>query len=222
MALEYAMIGLAGCNTATVMAPWGGGKSAIGNNPLAIAVPTNKPYPLVLDMAMSVVSGGKVRLEAVKGTKIPLGWILDEKGRPTDNPADMFPSGTLLPMGYKGFGLAIMIEILSGVLTRAATLGEIPLWFEKTAASTNLGHFFMSIDIGTFLAPETFKELVGGLIDKLKSAPPMAGSAGIFMPGEMEYFKEQEYRQGGIPVSPEVIKTLDAFAQKVGIAKLSR
>jgi LDH2 family malate/lactate/ureidoglycolate dehydrogenase len=173
-------------------------------------------------MAMSVVSGGKVRLEAVKGTKIPLGWILDEQGRPTDNPADMFPNGTLLPMGYKGFGMAIMIEILSGVLSRAATLSEIPLWFDKTTTPTNLGHFFMAIDIGTFLAPDSFKDLVGRLIDELKSSPPMEGSAGIFMPGEMEYLKEQEYRQSGIPVSPGVLKTLDAFAQKVGIAPVPR
>jgi LDH2 family malate/lactate/ureidoglycolate dehydrogenase len=125
-------------------------------------------------------------------------------------------------MGYKGFGMAIMIEILSGILSRAAILSEIPLWFDKTTTPTNLGHFFMAIDIGTFLAPDSFKDLVGRLIDELKSSPPIEGSAGIFMPGEMEYLKEQEYRQSGIPVSPEVIKTLDAFAQKVGIAPVPR
>jgi len=125
-------------------------------------------------------------------------------------------------MGYKGFGLAIMIEILSGVLTRAATLDEIPLWFDKTATPTNLGHFFMAIDVGTFLPPETFRTLVGEAIDKLKSAPPMEGSEGIFMPGELEYLKEQAYRKSGIPVSFEVLKTLDTFAEKVGIARLSR
>jgi LDH2 family malate/lactate/ureidoglycolate dehydrogenase len=204
------------------MAPWGGGKSAIGNNPLAITVPTNKPYPLVLDMAMSVVSGGKVRLEAVKGTKIPLGWILDEQGRPTDNPADMFPNGTLLPMGYKGFGLAIMIEILSGVLSRAATLSEIPLWFDKTTTPTNLGHFFMAIDIGTFLTPDSFKDMVGRLIDELKSSPSMEGSSGVMMPGEIEYLSEQKLLKSGIPVSLGVMKTLDDFATKVGISKLPR
>jgi LDH2 family malate/lactate/ureidoglycolate dehydrogenase len=217
MALRSDMIGMAGCNTSTVMAPWGGGKSAIGNNPLAITVPTNKPYPLVLDMAMSVVAGGKIRLEAVKGTKIPLGWILDEQGRPTDNPADMFPNGTLLPMGYKGFGLAIMIEILSGVLTRAAILKEIPLWFDKVSAPVNLGHFFMAFDIGTFLDPKAFKDRVGLMIDELKSSPPMEGSSGILMPGEMEYMKEQDCLKSGIPVSPEVVKTLDVFAKGIGM-----
>lgn len=222
MAIAQGMIGLAGSNTPPVMAPWGGGKSAIGNNPLAIAVPTKKPYPLILDMAMSVVAGGKVRLEAVKGAKIPLGWILDEKGRPTDNPADMFPNGTLLPFGYKGFGLAIMIEILSGILSRANTLSEIPLWFDKLSTPTNLGHFFMAIDIGTFLSPDSFKDLVGRMIDELKSSPPMEGSSGISMPGELEYQTEERYRESGIPVSPEVLGTLDAFAEKVGIAPVDR
>jgi LDH2 family malate/lactate/ureidoglycolate dehydrogenase len=220
MALKKDMIGLAGSNTATVMAPWGGGKSAIGNNPLAIAVPAGKAYPLVLDMAMSVVSGGKVRLEAVKGTKIPLGWILDEYGRPTDNPADMFPNGTLLPMGYKGFGLAIMIEILSGILTQAAILKEINLWFDKTSTPVNLGHFFMAFDIGALISADSFKERVDRMIDELKSSPPREGSSGIFMPGEMEYISEQKILKSGIPVSRGVLKTLDDFADRVGISKL--
>jgi LDH2 family malate/lactate/ureidoglycolate dehydrogenase len=222
MALREGMIGIAGSNTATVMAPWGGGKPAIGNNPLAIAIPTGKPYPLILDMAMSVVSGGKVRLEAVKGTKIPFGWILDEKGRPTDNPADMFPNGTLLPMGYKGFGLAIMIEILSGILTQAAILGEIKLWFDKPAEPVNLGHFFMAIDIGAFLPLEFFKARVDGLIDTLKASPPMEGSSGVTMPGELEYLSERKMLEEGIPISGGVLQTLDDFADRVRIARLAR
>lgn len=220
MALKEGMIGLAGSNAAPVMAPWGGGKSAIGNNPLAIAVPTGKEYPLIVDMAMSVVSGGKVRLEAVKGTKIPKDWILDGQGRRTDNPADLMPDGTLLPLGYKGFGLAIMIEVLSGVLTRSSILNELPLWFEKTSVPVNLGHFFMALDIGAFMPVEAFKKRVDQMIDELKSSPPMKGSSGIFMPGEMEYLKEQDYLRNGIPVSKEVLKTLDHFAKKIGIPKL--
>jgi LDH2 family malate/lactate/ureidoglycolate dehydrogenase len=221
MALKQNMIGLAGSNTAPVMAAWNGGKSAIGNNPLAIAVPTGKPYPLVLDMAMSVVSGGKVRLEALKGTKIPPNWILDSQGRPTDNPADFFPHGTLLPLGHKGFGLAIMIEILAGVLSRAAILKDIELWFDKTATPTNVGHFFMALDIGFFLDISDFRTRVDGLIDQLKGSPLAAGADEIFMPGELEYLTEQRCRQTGIPLAPAVIKTLDNFAQKIGIAGIS-
>jgi LDH2 family malate/lactate/ureidoglycolate dehydrogenase len=169
---------------------------------------------------MSVVSGGKVRLEAVKGTKIPLGWILDEQGRPTDNPADMFPNGTLLSMGYKGFGLAIMIEVLSGILTQAASLKEINLWFDKPAEPVNLGHFFMAFDIGALLSIGSFKERVDGMIDELKASPPMEGSPGVFMPGELEYLSEQRILKSGIPVSRGVLKTLDDFADRVGISRV--
>jgi LDH2 family malate/lactate/ureidoglycolate dehydrogenase len=220
IALDQRMIGLAGCNTSPVMAPWGGNKSAIGNNPLAIAVPTGKEYPLVLDMAMSVVSGGKVRLEAVKGTRIPKDWVLDEKGRPTDNPADFFPHGTLLPLGHKGFGLAIMIEVLSGVLTQSKILKEVDLWFKETSNPINLGHFFMALDVSTFMDLDSFKARVNYMIDVLKSTPPMEGSDGIFMPGEIEYTKEQVCIKYGISVDPEVRKTLDTFATKIHIPKL--
>jgi LDH2 family malate/lactate/ureidoglycolate dehydrogenase len=221
MALKKDMIGIAGSNTAIVMAPWGGGKSAIGNNPLAIAVPTGKPFPLVLDIAMSVVSGGKVRLEAVKGSKVPLGWILDKNGRPTDNPKDFFPDGTLLPLGHKGYGLAVMIEVLSGILTQAAILSEITLWFDKTSTPVELGHFFMAIDIGALLSIDAFKKRIDEMIDELKSAPPMEGSSGVLVPGEIEYNTEREYRKTGIPVPGNVLKALNDFAAKVDISKLS-
>ena len=169
---------------------------------------------------MSVVSGGKVRLEAVKGTKIPKDWILDGQGRPTDNPADLMPDGTLLPLGYKGFGLAIMIEVLSGVMTRSFILNEIPLWFEKTSVPVNLGHFFMALDVEAFVPVDAFKKRIDHMIDQLKSSPPMEGSPGIFMPGEIEFFKERDYLQNGIAVAKEVLRTLDNFAERTGIPKL--
>jgi LDH2 family malate/lactate/ureidoglycolate dehydrogenase len=222
MALREEMIGIAGSNTPPVMAPWGGGKSAIGNNPLAVSVPTGKDYPVVLDMAMSVVSGGKVRLEAVKGGKIPKDWILDSKGRPTDNPGDFFPDGTLLPLGHKGFGLAIIIEILSGILTQANILSEIDLWFEKTSTPVNVGHFLMALNIGVFIDPMFFKKRVDRMIDELKASPPMEGSAGILMPGEMEHVSEQTCLKQGIPIDREVLKKLDAFADRIGIPRLTR
>ena len=221
MALDEGMIGIAGSNASPVMAPWGGNKSAIGNNPLAIAVPTGKEYPLVLDMAMSVVSGGKVRLEAVKGTKIPKDWVLDGQGHPTDNPADFFPNGTLLPLGYKGFGLAIMIEVLSGVLTQSNILREVRLWFKETSTPINLGHFFMAMDINGFMDLDSFKRRIDQMIDELKSTPSMEGLNGIFMPGEIEYAKEQACKKYGIPIDLEVCKILDSFAARMKIPKLT-
>ena len=220
LALGEDMIGVAASNAPPVMAAWGGSKAAIGNNPLAIAVPTAREYPLVLDIAMSVVSGGKVRLAAVNKERIPLGWILDGKGKPTDNPGDFFPEGTLLPMGHKGFGLAIMIEVLTGVLTGAGILGEMGLWFKDTSTPINNGHFFMALDIKAFCDLGAFRSRVDRMIDELKSSPLSEGSKGIFMPGEIEFSKEKTCRENGIPVSTEVLKSLNQFASEIGIDKL--
>jgi LDH2 family malate/lactate/ureidoglycolate dehydrogenase len=132
----------------------------------------------------------------------------------------MFPNGTLLPMGYKGFGLAIMIEVLSAILTQAASLSQINLWFDKPAEPVNLGHFFMAFDIGSLLSIDSFKERVDAMIDELKASPPMEGSQGVTMPGELEYLSEQKILKSGIPVSRGVLKTLDDFADRVGIARV--
>jgi LDH2 family malate/lactate/ureidoglycolate dehydrogenase len=220
MALKNDMIGVAASNAPPVMAAWGGRKSAIGNNPLAVAVPTAKEFPLVLDISMSVVAGGKVRLAAVNKEKIPLNWIIDAQGKPTNRPDDFFAGGTLLPLGHKGFGLAIMVEILAGVLTGAGVLGEMKLWLKDTAAPIDNGHFFIAIDIGTFCDIDIFKKRMNHMIDELKSCPPSEGSKGVLMPGELEYEKACECRERGFLISNEVLRSLNDFALEIGIAKL--
>jgi len=220
LALPEDMVGVAASNAPPVMTAWGGSKAAMGNNPLAIAVPTAKEYPLVLDISMSVVAGGKVRLAAVNKERIPLGWILDAQGRPTDNPGDFFPGGTLLPWGHKGFGLAIMIEVLTGALTGAGILGEMGLWFKDTSTPINNGHFFMALDVKAFCDPGAFKSRVDRMIDELKRSPLSEGSKGIFMPGEIEFLKEKACREDGIPVPTEVLKSLNQFASEVGTNEL--
>lgn len=221
MASSEGMIGIAGSNCPPNMAVWGGSKSAIGNNPLAIAVPTGRDYPLVLDIAMSVVSGGKVRLAALKGDKIPWDWILDGQGRRTDNPEDLGQTGTLLPLGHKGSGLAIIIEVLTSILTNSAMLSEIGLWFRDTSIPINNGQFFMALDIEALLPLETFKKRVDRMIDELKSTPPMEGSSGVYMPGEIDYNAEKACMKNGVPVAPEVIKALNDLALKIGVRELS-
>jgi len=220
MAVEENMIGIAGSNAPPVMAAWGGGRSAIGNNPLAIAVPTGKDFPLLLDISMSVTSGGRVRLAAVNKEKIPLNWVLDEKGKPTDRPEDFFPGGALLPLGHKGFGLAIMIEVLSGVLTGAGILSQMGLWFRDTSIPINNGHFFLALDISAFCDLEIFEKRVNHMIDELKNCPLLEGSKGIFMPGEIEFLKARECQRKGIPISLEVLKSLNSFASEIGISEL--
>jgi LDH2 family malate/lactate/ureidoglycolate dehydrogenase len=221
LALDENMIGIVGSNAPPTMAAWGGFKSTIGNNPLAVAVPTGRGFPLILDMAMSVASGGKVRLAAVKKEKIPLDWVLDAKGRPTDRPEDFFPDGTLMPLGHKGFGLAVIIEVLSGILTGAGILSQMGQWFRDTSVPINTGHFLIALNIRAFCALETFKERIDQMIEELKRSPRMEGCKEIFMPGEIESQKFQKNKRDGTPVSPEVLKSLNDFASKIGISRLT-
>jgi LDH2 family malate/lactate/ureidoglycolate dehydrogenase len=221
LALDEHMIGIVGSNSPPTMAAWGGFKSTIGNNPLAVAIPTGKGFPLVLDMAMSVASGGKVRLAAVKKEKIPLDWVLDANGRPTDRPEDFFPHGTLLPLGHKGFGLAVIIEVLSGVLTGAGILSQMGQWLTDTSIPIDTGHFFIALNIKTFCSLETFTKRVNHMIDELKRSPRMEGCTEILMPGEMESRMLERNKREGVTVSPEVLKNLNDFASRIGLAKLT-
>ena len=220
MASAQGLIGMAGSNTRPVMAVWGGSKSAIGNNPLACAIPTGKEYPIVLDMAMSVVSGGKVRLEAVKGGPIPLDWILDANGRRTTNPKDLGVTGTLLPLGHKGSGLAIVIEVLSSILTASGVSSEMGCWFRDTSTPINFGHFFMALNIESITPLADFITRVDRMIDDLKSSPLMEGASGVFMPGEMEYSTGRASLRDGVPISPEVVNMLNQFAKTIGVSEL--
>jgi LDH2 family malate/lactate/ureidoglycolate dehydrogenase len=204
MALKHDMIGVAMTNTAPVMSLWGGKGPFIGNNPIAVAVPSGKELPIVLDMAVSKVAGGKVRLAVKKGTKIPLDWITDKDGIPTDDPKAFEAGGTLLPLGIKGHGLGVIVEALCGILSGAKILDEIPLWFANTNKPVRLGHFMMAIHIDAFLPVQDFKDRIDEMIQKIHSAPRAPGVDRIYLPGEIEYLSERERRTEGIPL-PEAI-----------------
>ncbi|HZP86370.1 MAG TPA: Ldh family oxidoreductase, partial [Burkholderiales bacterium] len=105
MALPHDMIGMAWTNGFPGMAAWGSRNSSIGNNPIAFAAPSGRHGPIVLDMALSVAAGGRIRIAAKSGERIPTDWMLDRDGRPTDDPAALVEGGALQPLGYKGFGL---------------------------------------------------------------------------------------------------------------------
>lgn len=213
-ATEHNFIGLSITNGPPVMAAWGGAKSRICNNPLSIAVPNEVGKPIVLDIAMSIVAGGKVRLAAKNNQKIPTGWILDRHGRNTENPIDLPEGGTLLPFGeHKGYGLAVMMEILTGVLTGAGMLGQIPLWFTETRIPSNIGHCFIGINIESFMGLMDFKNRLNWLIQEIKSSPLSEGSKGVFVPGEPELRIEEGRRKMGIPISEGVWQDLKKLSE---------
>jgi len=217
LALKHDMIGVAMSNTAPVMAPWGGRTSFLGNNPIAVAVPSGTELPIVLDMAVSKVAGGKVRLAVKKRTKIPFDWIIDKDGMPTDNPKDFETGGALLPLGIKGYGLGIIVEVLCGILSGARILNEIPLWFANTTEPVGIGHFMMAINVDVFVPIQEFKNRVDQLVQEIHSAPRGPDVDRIYLPGEIEHLSECKRKAEGIPLPKAVYQDLLEIGQELNV-----
>lgn len=211
---EANMIGFSMTNSLPVMVAWGGAKRVIGNNPISFAAPYEKGKPVVLDIAMSKVAGGKVRLAAKNKQKVPQNWIVDIQGKKTDAPNDFAKGGALLPFGeYKGYGLAVMIEILVGVLTGAGRLKEVKSWLKTPNAPIYTGHCFVAINIESFIPLEDFKERLDWVVKELKSSPLAEGSKGVFVPGEIEFEVEKRRKKEGIPISEQIWKDLQELSK---------
>jgi len=221
-ALEQDMIGLVWSNGPKVMAPWGGSARVIGNNPVAVAIPAKLYEPIVFDIAMSKVAGGKVRLAAKQGKKIPTDWIISKDGKITDDPNDLPDGGALMALGHKGYGLAIIGEVLSGALSGAGLLTQIPMWFKETAIPTNIGHMVMALDVEAFMEVEQFKERVDYIIHVLKDSKLAEGYDEILIPGEIESRTEKKQLKEGISLPAEVLVDLDKMARDFGIAPLKK
>jgi LDH2 family malate/lactate/ureidoglycolate dehydrogenase len=217
MAAPRDMIGIAWTNGFPGMTAWGSRQNAIGNNPIALAAPSNKHGPIALDMALSVAAGGRIRVAAKKGEKIPGDWLLDRDGTPTDDPNALTAGGALLPLGYKGFGLAVFGEILCGALTGARMLSEIPAWHKDTDATIGNGHVHIAIDIGRFVEPGEFKSRVDAMVDALKEAPRMPDVEAILMPGERAWQAQQANQRDGIPLPEPVVGDLRALAARLDV-----
>ena len=217
MALPRDMIGIAWTNGFPSMTAWGGSRNAIGNNPIAFAAPSAGHGPVVLDMALSVAAGGRIRLAAKNGERIPADWLLDREGHATDDPHALAEGGALLPLGYKGFGLAVFGELLCGVLSGSRILAEVPAWHRDTGAAVNQGHLHIAIDIARFIDPREFKARADTLIGMLKLAPLMPDVQEILMPGERAWRAHQINQRDGIPVADPVAVDLQALAGRLGV-----
>lgn len=222
IAAKEDMIGLASTNTAPIMTAWGGKKLSIGNNPICAAVPTGREFPIVLDIAMSNVAAGKVRMAILKKEKIPFGWILDSQGHPTEDPEDYVKGGVLLPVGeHKGYGLAVILEILTSVLTGANMLSQAGWFVKDFDKPITHGHFFIAIDVTAFMDLSGFKKRMEHLINEIKDQPLAEGSKEIFLPGEIEYLSRKSCEKVGVQVGSEVLKSLDEFSDEIHVSKLT-
>ncbi len=211
-------IGFAFTNSSPGMAPFGGRKPILGVNPLAVGVPAGDRLPFVLDMAMSVTARGKMRLAAMHGQPISSGLGLDAQGQATTDGMQVFGGGSVLPFGGpKGSGLAVWMEIMGGVLTGAAFAGEMRSLYEDFSGPQGIGHVFMAMRPDLFVPMAEFKRRMDCMIDRLKDSEPAEGCDEVLMPGEPEARCEVERRRTGIPISPEVLASLEAEAAALGV-----
>jgi LDH2 family malate/lactate/ureidoglycolate dehydrogenase len=220
MAAQAGMIGIATADSGRspkAVAPFGGREARLGTNPIAIAVPSDLPGPLCLDMATSAVAVGKLTLAQARGEQIPLGWIVDKDGKQTTDPARFRPGGALLPLGgtegYKGSGLAVIVEILCGLLT------GLGFGVEPTGRH-NDGCFLAVFKVDAFRPLAEFKREVTEFARYLKDTPLSEGSTGVFYPGEVEYLREQERRKSGIEIEDATWTTLRKLAAELKLTDL--
>lgn len=200
------------------VAPPGGKAPRLSTNPLAIGIPY-EDEPLVLDFSTSATAEGKVRVKKIAGERCPEGWLLDSEGRPTTDPNALYgnPPGSILPMGgaqtYKGFGLGLMIEILTGALSGGATARETP--YPKKGNCV----FVLVLDPARFGGAEHFAAEVKQLVDYIRSCPRIAGVDQIVLPGDPERRIYAERSANGIPLDSENWAALVKLAErlKVGV-----
>ncbi len=218
MAIPHDMIGYASTLGGTnIMAPTGGITPLLGNNPFGYAIPAGKEYPVVLDMALSVVAKGKIVHAMKAGTPIPETWALNKFGQPTTDAKEAF-EGLVQPVGgYKGYSMAFVLGVLGGMLNRAAFVHEVTDFYANLSAPQNGGHYFQAIDIKAFMDPEEFKAKMDEAIQAMHSAELAKGSERVYVPGELEWIAREKRLREGVPVAPAVWKDLTKVSEDVDV-----
>ncbi|MEH7239355.1 Ldh family oxidoreductase [Bacillus sp. JJ1562] len=220
-AAENDMIAIVMSNTAPLMPPTGGAEKVLGNNPLAIAAPSSGNNPVLLDMALSNVALGKVLFAKNNGVEIPEGWGTDKNGIPTTDPASVLDGGFILPVGGpKGFGLALMVELLTGVLSGGDFSKMIPSMYDTTKKQS-ISHLMIAINISSFMDVNTFKDLSETLGSYVKNAVKAPGVSQLYLPGEIEFGVEENRLKSGIPISDGVLEDLAKLANTMNVTPLT-
>ncbi|MCS7110843.1 MAG: Ldh family oxidoreductase, partial [Ignisphaera sp.] len=196
----------------------------MGTNPIAVGFPTRAPPPILFDASTSTVPVGKVELYAKQGRKIPLGWALSPEGKPTEDPRDVLERrGALLPLGglgeefggHKGAGLALVIDILCGVLTGANYGALVKHTTDREPA--NVGHFIMVIDIGRIQPLDTFLERIEGYRSHIKSLKKISEDVKIWIPGEKAWLTMETRKRIGIPIHKNVLREIIREGEELGV-----
>lgn len=201
-------------NGGPAMAPWGGARKIVGTSPWSVAAPAGRYAPLVMDMANTAVARGKIYLARNRREPIPEGWAITADGRPTTDPQEAI-DGIILPMaGHKGYAIAVVMDMLSGVLSGSAFLSGVHGPYE-TASPSGAGHFIMAINIEAFQPLAQFNERMERFIEELKSVPLAQGVEEVFYPGEIEARNDERNRREGLALPADTLADLRKLGFKL-------
>ena len=218
MIAKQGMIAMMSCNAAPSMAPWGGAEPFTGTNPIAYGIYTGNDMVFSADMATSIVARGKIRQAARRGQSIPENWALDADGKTTTDPNEAL-KGTVLPMaGPKGSAIALAVDILSGIMAGAEHAPNL-LSFHTTDGKTGVGASLVVMDISSFISLDEFQTIMDEYIHDLKSMKKAEFASEIFLPGEIEYNREQESLSEGISLDDKAVDILNDKLEKIGSDK---
>jgi LDH2 family malate/lactate/ureidoglycolate dehydrogenase len=228
MALDEDMLGIAMTNTAALGVPTFGRQVMFGTNPLAFAAPAGKERAFVLDMSTTVVTRGKIEVYDRLGEELPPGWAVDRTGRAAADTAslldDMFHrvGGGILPLGgegekfggHKGYGLAIMVDILCGVLCGAPFGPELA---DTATSSARVGHFFGAVRIDTFRDPQAFRQDMDRMLQGLRACLPAEGEERVYFAGQKEFEHEAACLRLGVPLLRQTYDELCGIGAEHGV-----
>ncbi|MBK7627665.1 MAG: Ldh family oxidoreductase [Bacteroidales bacterium] len=230
MAVKENMIGITGTNARPSVAPTFGVENMLGTNPLTFGMPSDDPFPFLLDCATSITQRGKVELYAREGKEMPKGWVIDESGESKTNSVEVLEDfikgrAALTPLGgvgdetagYKGYGYATVVEILSAALQQGAFM-KMLLGFENgKKVPYPIGHFFIVIDISAFTEPENFKKTTGDILRELRASKKMPGQDRIYTAGEKEHETWLSRKDKGVPFNDQLLKEFQGLCNSYNL-----
>jgi LDH2 family malate/lactate/ureidoglycolate dehydrogenase len=221
MPLARDMVGMyIAVGSANHMPPWGGIELLLSTNPIAFAIPAFEEPPIVLDIATSVAAYGKVKTKALKGERMPEGWMIDVNGNPLTDPKRA-EEGFLLPIGgYKGYGLALVFGLLAGTLNGAAFGRDVIDFNKDDKTPTNTGQVIVALDVARFSPVEAFKRSTDNVIREMRESKKMPGVERIQIPGEQSHATWLERSALGIPLNDALLNNLQQVAAELGIQGL--
>ncbi len=228
MAVKAGMIGITGTNARPSIAPTFGVENMLGTNPLTFGIPTDEEFPFLLDCATSISQRGKIEVYDRQGREVPPGWVIDEQGRTRTDTAQILKdlttgSAALAPLGgigeegggYKGYGYATVIEILSAALQGGGFMKMLTGMRDGKKVPYALGHFFIAINISSFIELGEFKKTTGDILRALRASKRMPGRERIYTAGEKEHLAWLDRRDRGVPLNAELLAEMRALRDEL-------